>query len=238
MSERVVPEGSRQRRRPTKQGAVLSEQLIVDTALRLVAQHGAEALSVRRLGAALGADPSALYRYFRNTDALLLALADEIIGRAQDGWTATGDWRTDLRSMGLRIHARYLAHPQAAVLGAYRTTGRPHETRAVERILGILRSGGFPDALAVKIYHAFVDQALAFAAQDAAAAALPTAAREGDQAVWQSVYGKLSADTHPNIAATYPLLAADMRDSGYPFALELMLSAVAALRPQEAAPHA
>ncbi|MFD8971139.1 MULTISPECIES: TetR/AcrR family transcriptional regulator [Streptomyces] len=238
MSERVVPEGSRQRRRPTKQGAVLSEQLIVDTALRLVAQHGAEALSVRRLGAALGADPSALYRYFRNTDDLLLAIADEIIGRAQDGWTATGDWRTDLRSMGLRIHARYLSHPQAAVLGAYRTTGRPHETRAVERILGILRSGGFPDALAVKIYHAFVDQALAFAAQDAAAAALPTAAREGDQEVWQSVYGKLSADTHPNIAATYPLLAADMRDSGYPFALELMLSAVAALRPQEAAPHA
>lgn len=238
MSERVVPEGSRQRRRPTKQGAVLSEQLIVETALRLVAQHGAEALSVRRLGAALGADPSALYRYFRNTDALLLAIADELIGRAQDGWTATGDWRQDLRSMGLRIHACYLSHPQAAVLGAYRTTGRPHETRAVERILGILRTAGFPDPLAVRIYHAFVDQALAFAAQDAAAAALPPAARQGDEAVWQSVYGRLSADTHPNIAATYPLLAADMQDSGYPFALELMLSAMAALRPQEAAPHA
>ncbi|MFB7586914.1 TetR/AcrR family transcriptional regulator [Streptomyces sp. NPDC056169] len=238
MSERVVPESSRQRRRPTKQGAVLSEQLIVDTALRLVSQHGAEALSVRRLGAALGSDPSALYRYFRNTDALLLAIADELIGRAQESWTATGDWREDLRSMGLRIHACYLDHPQAAVLGAYRTTGRPHETRAVERILGILRSGGFPDPLAVRIYHAFVDQALAFAAQDAAAAALPPAAREGDQEVWQSVYGRLSPDTHPNIAATYPLLAADMQDSGYPFALELMLSAVAALRPQEATPHA
>lgn len=238
MSERVVPEGSRQRRRPTKQGAVLSEQLIVDTALRLVAQHGADALSVRRLGAALGSDPSALYRYFRNTDALLLAIADELIGRAQDGWTSTGDWRQDLRSMGLRIHACYLSHPQAAVLGAYRTTGRHHETRAVERILGILRTGGFPDPLAVRIYHAFVDQALAFAAQDAAAAALPPAARAGDEEVWQSVYGRLSPDTHPNIAATYPLLAADMQESGYPFALELMLSAVAALRPQEAAPHA
>ncbi|CUM36392.1 TetR/AcrR family transcriptional regulator [Streptomyces gardneri] len=234
MSERVVPEGSRQRRRPTKQGAVLSEQLIVETALRLVAQHGADALSVRRLGAALGADPSALYRYFRNTDALLLAIADELIGRAQDGWTATGNWRTDLRSMGLRIHAIYVAHPQAAVLGAYRTTGRPHETRAVERILGILRSAGFPDALAVRIYHAFVDQALAFAAQDAAAKALPPAAREGDEQVWQSVYGRLSPDTHPNIAATFPLLAADMRESGYPFALDLTLGAAAALLSQEA----
>jgi AcrR family transcriptional regulator len=231
MSERVVPEGERRRRRPTKRGAVLSERLIVETALRLVAQHGAEALSVRRLGAALGADPSALYRYFRNTDALLLAMADELIGRAQEGWRATGDWREDLRSMGLRIHACYLSHPQAAVLGAYRTTGRPHETRAVERILGILRSAGFPEPFAVRAYHAFVDQALAFAAQDAAALALPKAAREADEEVWNAVYGRLSADTHPNIAAVFPLLATDMRASGYPFALELMLGAMAAFRP-------
>ncbi|WP_406384517.1 TetR/AcrR family transcriptional regulator [Streptomyces sp. NBC_01618] len=231
MAERVVPEGRRRRRRPTKQGAVLSERLIVDTALRLVAQHGGEALSVRRLGAALGADPSALYRYFRNTDALLLALADELIGRAQEGWTVTGDWRADLRAIGLRIHASYRSNPQAALLAAHRTTGRPHETRAVETILGVLRSGGFPDALAVRIYHAFVDQALAFAAQDAAALALPRAAQEAEEGVWHGVYGRLSPDTHPNIAATFRLLAADMRDSGYPFALELMLGAVAALRP-------
>ncbi|MFE5908180.1 TetR/AcrR family transcriptional regulator [Streptomyces wedmorensis] len=234
MSERVVPEGSRQRRRPTKQGAVLSERLIVDTALRLIAQHGAEALSVRRLGAALGADPTALYRYFRNTDALLLAVADEMIGRAQEGWTATGDWRTDLRAMGVRINSCYRNNPQAAVLAAHRTTGRPHETRAVERILGILRTAGFPDELAVRIYHAFVDQALAFAAQDAAAAALPPAAREKDEEVWHEVYGRLSPDTHPHIAATFPLLAADMSGSGYPFALELMLAAIEALRPADA----
>ncbi|MFI2415440.1 TetR/AcrR family transcriptional regulator [Streptomyces sp. NPDC018947] len=231
MSDRVVPEGSRQRRRPTKQGAVLSERLIVDTALRLVAEHGADALSVRRLGAALGADPSALYRYFRNTDALLLAMADEMIGRAQEGWRATGNWREDLRSMGLRIHASYLAQPQAALLAAHRTTGRPHETRAVETILGILRDGGFPDPLAVRIYHAFVDQALAFAAQDAAAAALPEAAADAEAEVWHAAYGRLPAETHPNIAATFPLLAADMRHSGYPFALELTLTAVASLHP-------
>ncbi|MGW8885662.1 helix-turn-helix domain-containing protein [Streptomyces sp. NPDC055749] len=231
MAERVIPAGGRQRRRPTKHGAVLSERLIVETALRLVAQHGAEALSVRRLGAALGADPSALYRYFRNTDALLLALADELVGRAQDGWEATGEWRADLRAIGLRIHASYQSNPQAAVLAAHRTTGRPHETRAVETILGVLRSAGFPDALAVRIYHAFVDQALAFAAQDAAALALPRAAQEAEEEVWHAVYGRLSPDTHPNIAATFPLLADDMRGSGYPFALELMLGAVAALRP-------
>jgi AcrR family transcriptional regulator len=75
---------------------VLSEQVIVDTVPRLVGRHGADVLTVRRLGAALGADPSALYRYFRDTGNLLLAVADELIGRARLGWKAVGGWRTDL----------------------------------------------------------------------------------------------------------------------------------------------
>ncbi|MEV6979206.1 TetR/AcrR family transcriptional regulator [Kitasatospora sp. NPDC093806] len=228
MNERVTPEPQRVRRRPTKQGVVLSQRLIVDTALRLVGQHGAEALTVRRLGAALGADPSAVYRYFHSTDDLLLALADEFIGRAQAGWQATGDWRADLRAIGLRIHAAYQAHPQAALLAAHRTTGRTHEARAVETILGILRTAGFPDPEAVRIYHAFVDQSLGFAALDAATLALPAAAASADLGVWQASYARLDAATHPNIAATAGLLTADMRRSGYPLALDLLLDAAEA----------
>ncbi|MCX4745936.1 TetR/AcrR family transcriptional regulator [Kitasatospora sp. NBC_01287] len=233
MSERVTPAPERKRRRPTKQGTVLSEQVIVDTALRLVGLHGAQALTVRRLGAALGADPSAIYRYFRGIDDLLLAIADELIGRAQHGWRSTGDWRTDLRDIGQRIHAAYQAHPQAAMLAAHRTTGRDNETRAVEAILGLLRSAGFPDPEAVRIYHAVVDQSLAFAALDAAALALPAAAQAADLDVWQYRYAHLDPGTHPNIAATAALLAADMQLSGYPFALELLLDAIAARLPSD-----
>ncbi|MEU9129425.1 TetR/AcrR family transcriptional regulator [Kitasatospora sp. NPDC048540] len=228
MNERVVPEPERRRRRPTKQGTVLSAEVIISTALRLLAQHGAEALTVRRLGAALGADPSAIYRYFHNTDDLLLAIADELIARAQHDWRSTGDWVADLRTIGLRIHAAYQAHPQAALLAAYRTTGRQNEARAVETILGVLRGAGFPDPEAVAIYHAFVDQGLAFAALDAAADALPAPARAADLAVWQRHYARLPAETHPNIAATARLLVTDMRRSGYPRALELLLSAASA----------
>ncbi|MFE7190248.1 TetR/AcrR family transcriptional regulator [Kitasatospora sp. NPDC057541] len=228
MSERVVPEPQRRRRRPTKQGVVLSHELIVGTALRLIGQHGAEALTVRRLGTALGADPSAVYRYFHSADDLLLAVADELIGRAQEGWRATGDWRADLRAIGLRIHASYQAHPQAALLAAHRTTGRTHEVAAVEAILGVLRTAGFPDPEAVRIYHAFVDQSLGFAALDAAALALPAAAQTADLRVWQASYARVDPAANPHIAATAHLLTADMRRSGYPFALDLLLDAVEA----------
>jgi AcrR family transcriptional regulator len=228
MTDRVVPPAARQRRRPTKQGVVLSAELIVETALRLIEEHGADALSVRRLGRALGADPSSLYRYFRHTDDLMLAIADELIGRTLRSWRPTGDWRADLRDLGLRMHAGALAHPRAAVLSAYRVTGRAYEIQAVETILGVLRGAGFPDAEAVRIYHAYVDQALSFGALDAAGAALPRAAREAETGVWRATYARLPADTHPNIAATARHLVADMRHSSYPAALDLLLTAAEA----------
>ncbi|MEU8970525.1 TetR/AcrR family transcriptional regulator [Streptomyces monashensis] len=225
MSERVVPPAARQRRRPTRQGVVLSTELIVETALRLIEEHGSEALSVRRLGRALGADPSSLYRYFRHTDDLMLAVADELIGRSMRSWRPTGDWQADLRDLGLRMHASALAHPRAAVLSAHRVTGRAQEIQAVETILGVLRRGGFPDREAVRIYHAFVDQALAFGALDSAGTALPRAAREAEAQVWRDTYGRLPAATHPHIAATSRHLVATMRASSYPAALDLFLTA-------------
>ncbi|SEC64060.1 Tetracyclin repressor, C-terminal all-alpha domain [Streptomyces sp. 3213] len=228
MSERVVPAADRRRRRPTKQGVVLSEELIVETALRLIEEHGAEALSVRRLGRALGADPSSLYRYFRHTDDLMLAVADELIGRTLRTWSPTGDWLVDLRDLGLRMHAGALAHPRAAMLSSYRVTGRVYEIQAVETILGVLRGAGFPDADAVRIYHAYVDQALAFGALDSANTALPKPARDAEAAVWQAMYAQLPADTHPHIAATARHLVATMRHSSYPAAQDLLLSAAAA----------
>ncbi|WP_405952407.1 TetR/AcrR family transcriptional regulator [Streptomyces prunicolor] len=228
MSERVVPAADRRRRRPTKQGVVLSEELIVETALRLIEEHGTEALSVRRLGRALGADPSSLYRYFRHTDDLMLAVADELIGRTLRTWRPSGDWLADLRDLGLRVHAGALAHPRAAVLSSYRVTGRVYEIQAVEAILGVLRGAGFPDVEAVRIYHAYVDQALAFGALDSANTALPQPAREAETAVWQATYARLPADTHPHIAATARHLVATMRHSSYPAALDLLLSAAAA----------
>ncbi|NUS78818.1 MAG: helix-turn-helix transcriptional regulator, partial [Streptomyces sp.] len=85
MPKPVVPEEKRRRRRPTKSGTVLSEELIVGTALRMLREHGTEGLTARRLGLALDADPSTLYRYFRGMDDLTLAIGDALIGQALRG---------------------------------------------------------------------------------------------------------------------------------------------------------
>jgi len=228
MAKRVVPDAARRRRRPTRQGQVLTHELIVETALRMLREHGAAGLTARRLGLALGADASAIYRYFRGMDDLTLAIADELLANALADWRPTGHWRTDLRALGLSVHAAYLAHPQAAVLTASRVTGRPHEVAVDETILAILRTAGFPDHDAVRIYHAFIDQSLAFAVLDAASMALPTATRQADEQVWQATYARLPASSHPHIAATAGHLVGRMNDSAYPTALDMLLDSARA----------
>ncbi|MEU0114710.1 TetR/AcrR family transcriptional regulator [Streptomyces bobili] len=224
MPKKVVAETERLRRRPTRRGTVLSEKLIVRTALRMLREHGSAGLTARRLGAALGADPSTLYRYFAGLDDLTRAIGEELMGGALDNWTATGKWRADLRSLGLAIHTSYLAHPQAALLTASRVTGRPREIEVDETILGILRGAGFGDADAVGLYHAFIDLALAFAALDAGALAVKDEARAADENMWTSTYARLPSETHPHIAATAHLLADRMNLSAYPIVLDTLLN--------------
>ncbi|MGV9456127.1 TetR/AcrR family transcriptional regulator [Streptomyces sp. NPDC003635] len=228
MPKPVVPEEKRRRRRPTKSGTVLSEALIVETALRLLREHGSAGLTARRLGLALDADPSTLYRYFRGMDDLTLAIGDALIGQALRGWRATGEWRTDLTAVGLRIHAAYVAHPQAALLTTNRVTGRANELAADEAVLDVLRAAGFPLPETVRIYHAFIDQTLAFAALDAASLTLPSASQRADEAMWRSTYARLPRSTHPRIAEAAPLLATRMVTSAYPTALEMLLDSAEA----------
>ncbi|MFJ8106046.1 TetR/AcrR family transcriptional regulator [Streptomyces sp. NPDC096132] len=225
MTTRVPQE--RRRRRPTRSGVLLSEDLIVETALRLIGEHGPEALSVRRLGTALGCDPSALYRYFHGTDDLVLAIADRIIGDAMAGFVPGDDWVAALRDMALRVRAGYLAHPRAAAFASYRVTRRPNEIRAVETGIGLLLSAGFGPADATRLYLTFIDTVLSHAAMDAACLALPRPQREADHRAWNEVYQGLDPASYPALTAVRGELHA-LGDSSFEEAVDLLLEALAA----------
>ncbi|MEU4485728.1 helix-turn-helix domain-containing protein [Streptomyces purpurascens] len=228
MTTRVPQE--RKRRRPTRSGVVLSEQLIVETALRLIGEHGPEALSVRRLGAALGCDPTALYRYFHGTDDLVLAIADRIIGDAMAGFVPKDDWVASLREMALRVRAGYLAHPRAAAMAAHRVTRRRNEIHAVDTGIGLLLNAGFAPADAARLYLAFIDTVLSHAAAEAAFHALPRQQREADHRAWRDVYQDLDPETYPSLTAVRPELPG-MADSSFEPAVDLLLEALAARAP-------
>ncbi|MFC9128040.1 TetR/AcrR family transcriptional regulator [Streptomyces sp. NPDC057099] len=228
MTTRVPQE--RRRRRPTRSGVVLSEELIVETALRLIGEHGPEALSVRRLGAALGCDPTALYRYFHGTDDLVLAIADRIIGDAMAGFVPGDDWVAALREIALRVRAGYLAHPRAAAMAAHRVTRRRNEIHAVDTGIGLLLNAGFAPADAARLYLAFIDTVLSHAATEAAFHALPRQQREADHRAWRDVYQDLDPQTYPSLTAVRPQLPG-MADSSFEQAVDLLLEALTARSP-------
>ncbi|MFC9238197.1 helix-turn-helix domain-containing protein [Streptomyces decoyicus] len=222
-SERVPVE--RKRRRPTSSGVVLSADLIVDAACELIDAQGAQAFTVRKLGAALGADPSAVYRYFRNTEDLLLALADRLIGESMTGFAPSGDWAADLRDFGLRAYRSALRHPQIAVFSTVRVTGRPHEQHAVDTGIGLLLQAGFDEAGAVRHYHALVDTALGHAALDAGVLRLAPAQRAADEQAWQDEYAGLPAEDFPSLHRVrehLPLMAGSAVEP----ALDLLIGAL------------
>jgi AcrR family transcriptional regulator len=222
-SQRVPLE--RRRRRPTQSGVVLSEELIVRTAMRLIDEPEGTGFSVRRLGIALGADPTAIYRYFENTEDLMAAVTDQIIGDSLVGYQPHPDWRIALREFGIRSYLHAQRHPRLAAFGAARVSLRANEFRAVDTGIALLRRAGFDPEHAVRFYHAFVDLVLGFAALDSAGAKLNSPER------WTAVYSTLPEEKYPAVAEVREYIHS-ISGSAFETALDLLLSAIAAQSPR------
>src|SRR3712207_5146573 len=82
---------SGRRRRRTRAGTELSREMYIEAAVNLIENRGAAIMSARSLATAVGADPSALYRYFTGVDDVMRAVADRMIGMALDQWSAGAD---------------------------------------------------------------------------------------------------------------------------------------------------
>jgi AcrR family transcriptional regulator len=228
--DRVIAKRIRNTR--TRSGSVLSADLIVDAAMHLVSEHGAAALSVRRLGTALGCDPTAVYRYFASMDALMLAVADRLIGHALANYQPGGHWKENLRSLARCTYEAYLAYPRVAIVVAARVTGGENETRIIDSVLGELRAAGFEGEQAVRLYRSFGDFILAFCAIDADYLARPAPEREADAQRWQDAYGNVNAAEYPNLAALGSIVVEHAGMSTFESCLALLLDTFEQLAPR------
>src|SRR5215468_6808623 len=82
---------SRQGRRGLRRGS-LTPDLIVKESLKLLDDKGLEGFSMPKLGRALGADPTAVYRHFPSKDDLVLAIADQLIEDSIAGFSPQDCW--------------------------------------------------------------------------------------------------------------------------------------------------
>ena len=187
-----------QQRRGLRRGS-LTKEIIVAESLRLLDEGGTDGFSLPKLGRALGADQTAVYRHFASKDDLVLAIADRLIEEAMDGFGPRDCWVDTLIEMCRRLRRTYLTHPAAASMSAYRTTQGPAEIRTVNIIIGAILEAGFEGVQAVRMYRAIGDFSLAWAGVEAQFLALDKEAQQHDRAAWTQAYLSVSRDQHPNI---------------------------------------
>src|SRR5262249_20942486 len=95
-------------KRPGRQRILLSRELILEAAFRVVDADEANEITMSRLGHELGADPSAMYRHFRNKDELLLAMADVMLQESLREYVEGAEPVENLRRMTWALRRSYL----------------------------------------------------------------------------------------------------------------------------------
>lgn len=84
---------------------------IAAAAIKLADAGGLEAVSTRKVAAAIGAGATSLYRYVENRDELLELMLDAVTGELDLSQPVTGDWRGDLARLAHQLRSLYRRHP-------------------------------------------------------------------------------------------------------------------------------
>ncbi|MFJ1590120.1 TetR/AcrR family transcriptional regulator [Kitasatospora albolonga] len=217
--------GARRGRPPSN---ALSRERILDAALAVLEREGPDALTLRRLGADLGSNHTAVLRYFSGKDDILLGLAERLIAEAVDGFEPGPTWRATLTGLARRVRRACLAHPALAVLVASRVSRRDAEFRGADLVIGALLEAGFGARESARYYRSLVDVTLAMSSFEAASAMLDGPEREGDRMAWQREYLMASPQRFPRLASVAPHLAQADEDDQFEFVMGLLLDAVEA----------
>ncbi|MDN3025490.1 TetR/AcrR family transcriptional regulator C-terminal domain-containing protein [Streptomyces sp. S.PB5] len=149
----------------------LSRERVLASALDLVDRDGLSALSMRRLGAELGVEAMALYRYASSKDALLDGLVEALYLELEELLAAHGPasgWRAELDRIAAATYDVCLAHPQVVPLLSTRMLAVPLARRPLatlrhhERVVGLLQEAGLGADRTAAAFRAFTGWVLGY----------------------------------------------------------------------------
>jgi AcrR family transcriptional regulator len=174
----------------------LSTERVVAAALRAADEGGIEAVSLRRLAAALEVTPMAIYRHVRNKSHLLDLMAERLLEQVDLAADESATWQDRLRRLLGSYQSVAAAHPAAPFLFS-RPFVSPAEPRVTEALLVILDSAGCDARQSARLLQVISGMVLGPALHRAAWAAA-TRDRSSDSASQQASTEVLSADQVPH----------------------------------------
>jgi TetR/AcrR family transcriptional regulator, tetracycline repressor protein len=207
--------------------AGLSRELVFDAALDYVDTHGLPALSMRKLGAALGVEAMTLYNYVPNKDALLDGLVDRVMEIAFTDLAdpVSADWVPWMRAFAHKLRAALLAHPGVLPLAGTRPVNSPEALRMSERWLGSMRAVGVPLGRAMDVVNVIAT----FTIGHTLAEAGRTPGHEGSEPNLDERADELDPAEFPNLTEILETRAGLDFDHRFTEAVDILLAGYAAL---------
>ncbi len=217
------------RDRPAK--APLSEDAVVDAALAVLKSDGLEAVTMRRVAAALDTGAASLYVYVSGREGLLRAMLDRVTATIELEAPDPSRWRAQLYSLLQRLHHALIAHPGIAAM----TLADPPTTEAVlgltENLMGILLAGGLDPQDAAWSCDIFLSLATAAAREDDVRRPLgrndDDDRREQADELYKTFAG-LPPDRFPLVASHAAQMVAGDGDERFRFAIDVVTDGVVA----------
>jgi AcrR family transcriptional regulator len=133
----------------------LTKERVLERAIALADKDGIEALSMRRLGQALGVEAMSLYNHVANKSELVAAMVDSVV----EQFELPDDerrWDAAIRRCAVSAHDVLIQHEWASTLALLpsdvRTVSGPR-IRYMEWLLRRLRDAGFSPEVVYSAYH-------------------------------------------------------------------------------------
>lgn len=153
-------------RRRFRADVPLSVDGIVEAALTILRDHGAEALTMRRLASDLDTGPASLYAHVRNRSDLHRLVTTHVLLQMPPFESDPARWQDVLRTEALALHALARHYPGLAAIFAGAAPEHPDITRREEARLQMLHDIGMALDDAVALIVALELIAIARAADD------------------------------------------------------------------------
>jgi AcrR family transcriptional regulator len=208
-----------------RNGKGISRDQVLRAAVAFADAHGLEALSMRKLGEALGVEAMSLYHHVAGKEALTDGMVDLVFEEID--LPSGADWRAELRRRAGSMRAALNRHRWAVGLMESRSNPGVATLRQHDAVLGCLFAAGFPMDLAAHAFSAIDSYVYGFALQEKQ---LPFDTPEQTAELAQAMLADFPVDEFPHLAA---FTAGHVLRPGYDYAdefgfgLDLLLDGLA-----------
>jgi|SRR5689334_39698 len=217
--------------RPAKEP--LTRERIVDAAMRLIVEHGYDAVSMRKIAQELGTGPASLYAHVANKGELDQLLVDRAAQQMKLPDEADPErWQEQLKDAMREMLRVMRANPGVARAAIGQVPLGEQALLMTEKILAILKAGKLPDqaaAWAVDLIPLYVT-AVSFEETVQSAASWTVDDIENFVTEMRGYFNALPADRFPlTVALSTALTSGAKGDERFEFGIAVITAGLAAL---------